>query len=141
MHGRYPNRRLEQVSFLLLFVFVVCGLAAADELAWYCRPYGTVNYRGDPAPDGLKVVALIDGTEFASCETKNGEYSLAIPKDDPATAKREGWAEEDLISIKVGGFSAVPSFKAFEGKERVNLYLPTLDVKLTTWGKIKALFR
>jgi hypothetical protein len=79
--------------------------------------------------------------ELASCETENGEYGLAIPRDDSATPEKEGWAEGDVVNITVGGFSAVPSFKAFEGKERINLYLPTLDVKLTTWGKIKALFR
>lgn len=135
------SRRIGQISFLLLLILFLCVLVAADELAWYCRPYGTINYRGELAPDGLKVVAFINGTELASCETKNGEYSLAIPKDDPATPTKEGWAKEDVVNIKVGGFSAVPSFKAFEGTERINLYLPTLDVKLTTWGKIKALFR
>ena len=135
------RRRIGHISFLLLLILVLCVWVAAEELAWYCRPYGTVNYRGELAPDGLKVVAFINGTELASCETENGEYSLAIPRDDSATPEKEGWAEGDVVNITVGGFSAVPSFKAFEGKERINLYLPTLDVKLTTWGKIKALFR
>jgi hypothetical protein len=113
----------------------------AQEFAWYCRPYGSINFRGEPAPDGLKVAAFIQDEEFASCETKNGQYELAIPQDDPVSSKKEGWAEGDMITIKVGGFSAVPSFPAFSGSQKKDLYIPSLDVKLTTWGKIKALFK
>ncbi len=141
MRGKLLDQKFKRISTLLFFIFFLWGLVAAQEFAWYCRPYGSINYRGDVAPNGLKVTALIKGEEFASSETENGEYSLAIPKDDPATAKKEGWAEGDIITIKVGGFSAVPSFKAFSGSKQINLYLPTLDVKLTTWGKIKALFK
>lgn len=139
LQGKLPNRRFVQISIFLLLVLLLGELAAADEQA--CRPYGTVNYRGEAAQDGLKVAAFIERTEFATCWTEKGQYNLSIPKDDPATTKKEGWADGDIISIKVAGFSAVPSFKAFAGKELINLYLPTLDVKLTTWGKIKALFR
>lgn len=138
---RLSRKNLKSISIGLFFVSLLWGWTQAQEFAWYCRPYGSINYRGDLAPDGLKVIALIQGEEFASDETKDSEYSLAIPKDDPATANKEGWAEGDIITIKVGGFTAVPSFKAFAGSERINLYLPTLDVKLTTWGKIKALFK
>ena len=139
---RLSDQKVRLISVVLFFVFLLWGLTTAQEFAWYCRPYGTINYRGDLAPDGLKVTASIKGEKFASSETKkNGEYRLAIPKDDPATSKKEGWAEEDIITIKVGGFSALPSFKAFSGLQRVNLSVPTLDVKLTTWGKIKALFK
>ena len=131
----------KRVAGVLFIVFFILAWVMAEGSAWYCRPYGTVNYRGEPAPDGLRVAAFINGTEFASCETKDGEYRLTIPRDDPQTAKKEGWADEDVINIQVGGYAAVPSFKAFAGEERINLYMPTLDVKLTTWGKIKALFR
>jgi hypothetical protein len=125
----------------LFIVTLILVWVVAEGSAWYCRPYGEVGYRGEPAPDGLKVAAFINGTEFASCETKDGEYRLAIPKDDPQTARKEGWADEDMINVQVGGYTAVPSFKAFPGEEQINLKIPTLDVKLTTWGKIKALFR
>ena len=142
VRGKLLDRKFRRISGFFFFVFLLWGLTVAQEFAWYCRPYGTINYRGDLASDGLKVAAFIGGEEFTSGKTNNnGEYSLAIPKDDPATAKKEGWAEGDIITIKVGGFTAVPSFKAFGGSERINLYLPTLDVKLTTWGKIKALFK
>jgi len=135
------ERRFKLVLTILLFIFFLCGVILAQEFAWYCRPYGAVNYRGEPAPDGLKVSALIEGVEFASTETKNGQYELAIPQDDPVSSKKEGWTEGDVITIKVGGFSTVPGFKAFPGSKRVDLYLSSMDVKLTTWGKIKALFK
>jgi hypothetical protein len=125
----------------LFFVFLLCGLVVAQEFAWYCRPYGSINYRGEPAPDGLKVTAFIQEVDFASGETKDGQYELAIPQDDPVSDTKEGWAEGDMITIQVGGLSAVPSFKAFSGSQKKDLYIPTLDVNLTTWGKIKALFR
>jgi len=134
-----PKNKLILACFICILAFY--AFSEAQESAWFCRPYGTVKYRGDLASDGLKVVALIDGEEFASCLTKGGEYTLLIPKDDPATSKKEGWAEEDVITIKVNGFSANPRFKAFAGAQEINLDVSTLDVKLTTWGKIKALFR
>jgi hypothetical protein len=142
-----PKNKLILIVFVLTTTLVgpfLAGLgtlSVAQESAWFCHPYGTIEYWGDVAPDGLKVVALIEGQEFVSCLTKDGEYSLLIPKDDPTTAKKEGWSEGDIISIEVNGFSANPRFRAFAGAQQINLYVSTLDVKLTTWGKIKALFR
>lgn len=138
---KMSTQGIKRVLGLLFVAALILAWVGAEGSAWFCRPYGTVNYRGEPAPDGLKVVAFINGTEFASCETKDGEYRLAIPRDDPQTAKKEGWADEDMINVQVGGYAALPNFKAFAGEERINLYMPTLDVKLTTWGKIKSLFR
>ena len=133
------KNKLILVGFICVLSFY--AFSGAQELTWYCRPYGTIEYRGDLAPDGLEVVAFIEGEEFASCLTKDGGYSLLIPKDDPITSKTEGWSEGDIITIKVNGFLANPRFPAFEGMQQKNLSVSTLDVKLTTWGKIKALFR
>ena len=72
---------------------------------------------------------------------KVGRTVVLIPKDDPSTSKKEGWADGDTITIKVDGFTTVPSFAAFSGTKKIDLFLPSLDVKLTTWGKIKALFK
>jgi hypothetical protein len=132
----------EKLIWACLILFLgLSTFSLAQESAWFCRPYGTIEYRGDLAPDELKVSAFIEEQEFASCLTKGGEYNLLIPKDDPATSKREGWSEGDIITVKVNGFLANPRFKAFAGAQKINLYVSTLDVKLTTWGKIKALFR
>lgn len=135
-----PKNKLILACFICILGFY--AFSVAQESAWYCHPWGKVEYRGDLAQSGLSVVAFIEGQEFASClTTQNGEYGLLIPKDDPATSKKEGWAEEDVITIKVNGFSANPRFKAFAGAQEINLDVSPLDVKLTTWGKIKALFR
>jgi hypothetical protein len=133
------KNKLILIGFICILGF--CAFSGAQESAWYCHPYGTVEYRGDLAPVGFKVVAFIEGEEFDSCRTQEGEYSLFISKDDPVTSKKEGWSEDDIITIKVNGFLANPRFKAFEGTKKIDLSVSTLDVKLTTWGKIKALFR
>ena len=139
MKLRDPKSRL--ILFGLIFVLSLYAFPVAQESAWFCHPFGTVEYRGDLAPDGYKVVASIAGQGLDSCLTKDGEYSLLIPKDDPVTPDKEGWAEGDIVSVKVNGFSANPKFKAFAGAQQINLYVSTLDVSPTTWGKIKALFR
>lgn len=137
LHG--SKNKLFLVGFACLLSF--WALSEAQETAWFCRPYGTIKFQGNLDHSGLKVVAFIEDQEFASCLTENGEYNLLIPKDDPVTPKKEGWADEDIITIKVNGYQANPRFKAFPGRQQINLYVSTLDVKLTTWGKIKALFR
>jgi hypothetical protein len=140
--GRAHNPKNKLILAGLIVSLGFCAFSVAQESAWYCHPWGTVEYQGDLAQGGLRVVAFIEGQEFASClTTSNGEYSLLISKDDPVTSKKEGWSEEDIIAIKVNGFSASPVFKAFAGTKKINLSVSTLDVKLTTWGKIKALFR
>jgi hypothetical protein len=134
-----PKNKLLLAWFIFFLSFY--ALSWSQESAWFCRPYGTIKYRGDSAPDGLKVVAFIQEVGFDTCLTKGGEYSLLIPKDDPTTFKKEGWAEEDIITITVNGSLANPRFKAFPGAQKIPLYVSTLDVPPTTWGKIKALFR
>ncbi len=138
---RLHDSKDKLVLFGLILVLGLFAFSAAQESVWFCHPYGTVEYRGDLAPDGHEAVATIGGQKFASCLTKDGRYSLLIPKDDPVTSKKEGWAEGDIVAIRVNGFAANPRFKAFAGAQQINLYVSTLDVPPTTWGKIKALFR
>ncbi len=139
---RLSEKKFKSTSIGLTLVLLFCGWVAAQEFAWYCRPSGSINYRGAPAQEGLLVSALIGGVEYGNClTTSDGTYELTIPQDDLYTSKKEGWAEGDTITVKVGGFNAIPSFPAFSGSKTINLYLPSLDVKLTTWGKIKALFK
>jgi len=125
----------------LVLALLFGGWVVAQEFAWYCHPYGYINYRGETAQDNSKVSAFIGEEEIVTGLTQNGQYDLLIPKDDPSTSKKEGWSENDTITIKVDGFTTVPSFAAFSGTKKIDLFLPSLDVKLTTWGKIKALFK
>jgi hypothetical protein len=53
----------------LIFLLGFSTFSLAQESAWFCRPYGTVEYRGDLASDGLEVKAFIEEQEFASCLT------------------------------------------------------------------------
>ena len=150
MHGisnlKTAGRRLSKIKLGLISTGLVLavlfgGWVVAQEFAWYCHPYGSINYRGETAMDNSKVSAFINGVEIVTGLTQNGQYDLLIPKDDPSTSKKEGWTENDTITIKIDGFTTVPSFAAFSGTKKIDLFLPSLDVKLTTWGKIKALFK
>jgi hypothetical protein len=93
-------------------------------------------------PDGCEVKALIQGKEYASTEVKDGEYSLSIPADDPSTLEKEGWVEDEYVTLKVAGYSGGTLFQPKSGTVPVDINLTTMGVlNLTTWGKIKALFK
>ncbi len=126
---------------LFLVLFVGLGLLFARSPGTPCQPYGWVEFRGERAPDGYKVEALIGDTRFAETEAKNGKYTLMIPADDRDTPAKEGWSEGDRITLKVDGYNALPTFEAFEGSRNYDVFVPSLDVRLNTWGRIKALFK
>jgi hypothetical protein len=127
------------VLFLVLFAFL--GLLNARTPGTPCQPYGYVEFRGEPAPDGYKVEALIGDAKFGEAEASNGKYTLMIPADDRDTPVKEGWSEGDRITLMVNGNKALPTFEAFEGSRKYDIFVPSLDVKLSTWGRIKALFK
>jgi len=127
------------VLFLALFVF--SGLLFARKQGVPCQPYGLVEFRGEPAPDGYKVEAMIGDVKFAETEAKNGKYSLVIPADDRDTPVKEGWSDGDRITLEVNGHKALPTFEPFEGSRNYDIFVPSLDVRLSTWGRIKALFK
>ena len=135
--------KINRYIFLAVgFVFLLFGILRGYPFSEDCEPYGSVDYKGITAPDGYKVVALIDNQEFAQCEVKNGKYGLSIPWDDPQTQdKKEGWADGDIIYFKVNGQAAFPNISAGSWQKQVNINVPSLGTELTTWGKIKALFR
>ena len=130
---------LSILSLILLFLF--SGTLFAQHKSSFCCLWGEVDYRGAPAEDGYEVTAYIDDNLVAQTTTEDGEYSLCIPKDDPDTQKKDGWSEDDIIVLKVNGQKATPPIKAFSGTIRQKITVSSLNVKLTTWGKIKALFK
>ena len=135
-------RNFKGLSASFFFFLLLVGSAVAWQFADDCVLTGTVEYFGDSERSGLWVKAFIYDHEVASCQTDGGSYKLTIPPDDPATPhKKEGWVEGDLIVIKVNGIRA-GAFKASGGVHLENLVVSASDVpNLTTWGKIKALFR
>lgn len=139
MNYRKINR---YILFTFGLIFTLFSLLRGFPFSGECQPYGNVTYKGLTAPDGYKVVALIDNQKFDSCSVESGKYRLSIPQDNSQTQdKKEGWADGDTINFKVNGQVAVPSIAAVSTSEEVNIIVPSLGTELTTWGKIKALFR
>jgi hypothetical protein len=127
--------------FITTFIAIGIVTSNAQILTTSCELYGSISISGEPAADNLPVVAYINGQEYAKCFTVGGQYSLVIIRDNPDTGEKEGWAEGDVIVIKINGTEATPSLMAQAGRIRLDLNITTLSVKLDTWGKIKALFK
>ncbi len=127
----------------IAFVLAVIALTAYSAYAVLgeCQPYGDIVYEGKPVENGMEVKALIGEMVLATGTTAGGGYSIVIPADNPNTPEKDGWVEGDVITIKINGRVATPSFPAFLGSQRHNLQVASLGVKLDTWGKIKALFK
>jgi hypothetical protein len=106
-----------------------------------CEPYGSVAIEGQPAANNLLVVAYVGEIEVARTHTFGGQYSLFIPRDDPETPNRDGYRAGEVITIFVNGNPATPAFEAFMGRQRRDLEIATLSIKIETWGRIKALFK
>jgi len=114
---------------------------AQVELSTACEPYGSVTIEGQPAANNLVVIAYVGEIELARTHTYNGLYALYIPKDNDQTPERDGYRAGDVITIRVNGNPTAPSFEAFAGRQRRDLSINTLAIRLETWGRIKALFR
>ncbi len=128
----------------LLGLLLSAGQSLGRPSALECRVYGEITYFGNPASVGTKLEAKVG--EFVLADTTvttAGHYALVIPADNPRTAARDGWRDNDKITIWVQGYEARPIFLAGEGSTEIALTVSsiTLDVKRSTWGKIKALFR
>jgi hypothetical protein len=134
------NRGLITLVLILMALSVSPALAQMP-LGIACEPYGSVTIKGDPAADGMLVIAYVGDIELARSQTEGGQYSLYIDLDDPDTPGREGYQPGDIISIRVNGNPAEPAFEAFAGRLRRDIEVTTLDIRLETWGRIKALFR
>jgi hypothetical protein len=125
--------------FVVIFLF---ASAAAWQFSEDCVLTGTVTYFGDSSASGLSIGAFIGDLKVASCQSEDGHYRLTIHPDDPATPSvKEGYVEGDPVVIKVNGYKA-GDFRASGGIHSRALFVSASDVSnLTTWGKIKALFR
>ena len=127
---------------------LIVALLASVSFGWptinECRPQGTLTYLGAPAPVGTRLQAKIDGITVAETTVViTGRYAFDIPSDNDQTIARDGWSPEDIITIWAGNYEAKPVFTAFSGTKEINLTATaiSLDVRKSTWGKIKALFR
>jgi hypothetical protein len=128
------------ISLLIIFSVGSFGWPMASD----CRPHGRLTYFGAPAPVGTRLQAKIGDQIVAdTAVTVAGWYAISIPPDNPQTTACDGWDPHDVITIWVGGHQAQQAFLAFEGGRPIDIVVSAiaLDVKRSTWGKIKALFR
>lgn len=142
LRGTSLVRNLKKLLTSFFVVILLFASAAAWQFAEDCIIKGTITYFGDSDRSELSVKAFIGDLEVASCESQNGYYQLTIPPDDPATpSEREGYVEGDPVVIQVNGYKA-GDFEASGGIYSRDLFVSASDVSnLTTWGKIKALFK
>jgi len=142
MDSRKSMIRLVVAAGLLLAT-AVTALSGGRELTANCELYGSVTVRGNAAAVGARIEAYASGVLLADTTVRTrGFYEILIPSDDPVTLEKDGWSRDDEITFTVDGETAQPTVLAFEGRDQVNLSVQLAsDVRKSTWGKIKALFR
>jgi len=134
-------------TFLLVAALSGLCLTAALLGAPYgedCEIYGSLRIDGASAAVGVELVAVIGTDEVARTSvSQSGAYSLTVHQFDPLNPDVKGYeSEDDIITIYVDGRKAEPTVKARPGRSKIDLVVKTtLEVKQTTWGKIKALFK
>jgi hypothetical protein len=138
-----------KVILVVSVVAVVClghtvtAPSGGRELTVNCELYGQVTVHGNDARVGAAIQAYADGVLLADTTVRtSGYYEILIPSDDPVTLEKDGWNYDDEITLTVNGEAARPTILAFEGSKQVDISVQLAsDVRRSTWGKIKALFR
>jgi hypothetical protein len=129
-------------SFMGLLVLV--SLLSASPLGDDCEVYGSIKVDGAPAPVGTELVAVIGTDEVARASvSEEGSYALTVHRVDPSKPEVKGYQSEgDVVTVYVDGRKAEPSISVAIGRSKIDLAVKiSLEVKQTTWGKIKALFK
>lgn len=109
-----------------------------------CVATGTITVYGHQAERGLPVTAYIGEEKVAQAQTQEGgRFELRIPEYDPQHPDVKGYrSADDVIQVKLDGKEAKPTFNPDKSSVVIDLEVEqSLDVKLSTWGKIKALFK
>lgn len=137
--------KLARIVAIMLAVLLI-GTTAARALffANVCMVTGTIQYHGHSAEKGLPIAAFIGEDKVSESQTlDNGAFELRIPEYDSSKPDIKGYRSPyDVISVKLDGKTARPTFTPSNENLKVDLRVEsTLDVKLSTWGKIKALFK
>ena len=136
------NWRYPLISIGITVWVVVAGALSGRELASDCDLSGLVSYRGKAAV-GTEIQAYAGSALLADTSVQvAGYYAISIPPDDPVTLSVDGWKDGVEITIYVDRHPAQPTVMAASGPQQQNISVPIIaDVKKSTWGKIKALFR
>jgi hypothetical protein len=140
------SSRIKQPFVLIAVGVLGCALLAgalvARELESNCDLSGAVSYRGNAAV-GTKIEAYAGSVLLADTTVRfAGYYGISIPPDDTGTPSVDGWADGVEITLYVDGHPAQPTVMPAGGPKYQDIsVLMISDVKKSTWGKIKALFR
>ncbi len=135
-------RRL--VLSTIVGILCIAAVLSAFTLIEDCKVHGSLRIDGSPAAVGMELVAVIGADEVArTTVSHSGSYSMVIHAYDQQKPDVNGFhSEDDVITIYVDGRKAEPSFNARSGNTRIDLSVKTsLEVRQSTWGKIKALFK
>jgi hypothetical protein len=134
-----------RIAVVMLFVvFVATTAARALFFANVCLVTGTIQYHGHSAEKGLPIAAFIGDDKVSESQTRdNGAFELRIPEYDSSKPDIKGYrSPNDVIQVKLDGKTARPTFTPSNDNLKIDLRVEsTLDVRLSTWGKIKALFK
>ncbi len=125
-------------------ILCIAAMLSAFTLIEDCEVHGSLRIDGSPAAVGMELVAVIGAEEVArTTVSHSGSYSVVIHAYDPQNTDVKGFhSEDDIITVYVDGRKAEPSFNARSGNTRIDLSVKTsLEVRQSTWGKIKALFK
>jgi len=139
----FCNKKYPILIVLLGMILVIPQILSGDS-SMDCQLSGNLRINGQDAYLGSLIEVYIDGELIISAKTVHrGEYSITIPKYDPSNPGIKGYhSESDIVQIKVDNNNAEPSFNPAPGPLTKDIEVKiTLNVKLTTWGKIKALFK
>jgi len=146
---KYVRSDMKKLIFQIIVVAVgVLALAAYTQAYFFtniCIVTGTIQFHGKLADQGLSVAAYISQDKVAESLTgDNGSFELKIPEYDQTKPAIKGYkSPNDIIQVKLDGRNAKPTFSPASENLRIDLKVDqqSLDVKLSTWGKIKALFK
>ena len=103
-----------KTMFAPMLIACVVALLAAPPTFAIPSPassfHGAINANGTNLPDGILIIAWINGEAYASGYTQidlgNSVYSLDVPGDDPDTPEREGGREGDTVQFESSGVLA-----------------------------------
>jgi hypothetical protein len=134
------------IGFILLAAAVTTATVSAGFfLEDDCEVRGALRVDGSPVTVGAELAAVIGTDEVArTVVSQAGLYALIVHRYDSTKPESRGYrSEDDMITVYVDGRKAEPSIRAESGQRNVDLVVKAtpLDVKQTTWGKIKALFK
>lgn len=147
MQERSHTVNLKRACSALVVIAIVVLATTGVHAFFFANVFvvsGTIQYQGHLASKGLPIAAYIGDDKVSESQVRdNGTFEMRIPEYDAAKPEVKGYHSlSDVIQVKLDGKNARPTFSPNGETLKIDLRVETsLDVKLSTWGKIKALFK